>query len=143
MAGSPQCDPQREEVYRWERKFRSLWYDHGMTFKEARELLRKMCARYDTEPPVLKSVKEAPWTAIAEGDERIVVNRDRAKPTAVLVAHEAAHIIQHGHGDPGPDHGPLWLGIYIDLLDHFNILPRCMTEPSLRKAKLKFRRRTL
>ena len=59
--------------------------------------------------------------------------------TALLLAHEFAHNVCFANGVSGPDHGPIWLGVYIDLLDWFKILPRCMTEPSARKAGLKFK----
>lgn len=143
MARSPKCDPQREEVYGWEKKFGTLWYMHGMTYKDARMLLGLMCKRYGVPPPRFKSVEDAPYTAAAHGDVLIEVNRSKAKPTALLVAHEAAHVICHASGIFKPDHGPEWLGIYIDLLDHYRILPRCMTEPSARKAGLKFKRKPL
>ena len=140
MARSPKSDPQREEVYRWEKKCGTLWYLHGMKMGEARSLLRLMCKRYLVPTPRFKTVEDAPYTAAAHGDVLVEVNRQRAKPTALLVAHEAAHIICHNLAVDEPDHGPTWLGVYIDLLDHFKILPRCMTEPSARKAKLKFKR---
>lgn len=140
---SPKSDPQREEVYAWEKKCGALWYLHGMSYKDAAHLLARMCKRYGVPAPRLKSVEDVPYTAAAWGDLLVEVNRKRARPTALLMAHEAAHVICHANGEFGPDHGPVWLGLYIDLLDHFKILPRCMTEPSARKAGLKFKKEPL
>lgn len=139
MRPSPKKDPQREEVYAWERKLRCMWYDHGMPMANARNLAGRMCRHYKVPAPKLKFVDEAPWTAAAWGDVLVEVNKSRAKPTALLLAHEVAHVIAHSYGIEEPDHGPIWLGIYMQLLDKFKILPRCMTEPSARTAGLKFK----
>lgn len=137
---SPKSDPQREEVYRWERKTDSLWRLHGMPFGLARKLLATMCKRYGVPAPAFKSVEGGPFMGVAWGDSLVEVNRKACRPTGLLIAHEAAHIICHSNGVDEAPHGPTWLGVYIDLLDHFKILPRCMTEPSARKARLKFKR---
>lgn len=140
MARSPKYDPQREEVYRWEKKCAGIWYTHKMTNADAKLFIKAMCERYGVPPPRFKSVEDAPWAAAAHGDVLIEFNRSKIKPTGLMVAHESAHIIHHACGYDDAPHGPRWLGIYIDLLDYFQLIPRCMTEPSARKAGLKFKR---
>jgi hypothetical protein len=140
MRPSPKKDPQRSEVYAWERKLWSIWKNHGMRMEDARSLVAKMCRYYRIPAPALKMTEDATWMGAAWGDSLIEVNKRVAKPTGLMLAHEVAHVIQHAYGLKEANHGPLWLGIYMELLDKFMILPRCMTEPSARRARLKFKR---
>jgi hypothetical protein len=139
---SPASDPQRNEVYAWERKFDQLFLDHAMPYRKAHKLAAAMAAAYGVRKPRLswRRARKERWIAAAWGDEMVEVNTTKADFTAALVAHEMAHVITHAYGILEPDHGPTWMGVYLWLLDHFKVVPKCASEPSARKAGLKFKR---
>ena len=142
MAGkSPKCDPQREEVYRWERNFSNLFYEHKMRPRAMHRMARAMAESYGVRKPRMLSLRlgRGSHTGAADGADSIEVNTDKAEFTSILVAHEMAHVITHAYGIIEPDHGPTWFGVYIWLMDKFNIVPADATMPSARKAGLKFK----
>lgn len=146
MAGygrSPKKDPQRSEVYRWEDSFRHLFYAHGLRARQAHALERQITGYYGIPRPRLRAARwgKSGYTAAAYDTPTplIVVNEDRAQFTGPLLAHELGHLIVPAYGHEEPDHGPLWLGVYLHVLDAWQILPATMTVPSARSAGLKFR----
>jgi hypothetical protein len=145
VARSPKKDPQREEVYRWERNFRTQFLCHEMPLKAARQLIRDVCKEYKIKPPKLLRSRLGPkaYTGAAWEAEVIEVNSSQAEFTAILLAHEVAHVICSAEGYEEPDHGPVWLGLYLYLLDRYRIVPLCATVPSAKAAGLKFRDPTM
>jgi len=143
MARSPKSDPQREEVYRWEKGFSQMFYGHGFLPKEAHRLERAISRYYDIPRPRLRAVRWGKGSflgaAYSEPRPLIVVNEDLGAFTAPLLAHEISHIITDLYGVDEPDHGERWLGTYLHVLDRYAILPVSMTAPSAKKAGLRFR----
>lgn len=149
MARSPKSDPQREEVYRWEKGFSQMFYGHGFLPKEAHRLERAISRYYDIPRPRLRAVRwgkrgflGAAYSEHPTGANRqplIVVNEDLGAFTAPLLAHEISHIITDLYGIDEPDHGERWLGAYLHVLDRYAILPLSMTVPSAKAAGLRFR----
>lgn len=139
---SPKSDPQREEVYRWERNFSNLFYEHKMRRRALHALSRAMAKAYGIPKPRMLRLKlgKTGYTGAAWEDHTVEVNTDRAEFTSMLVAHEMAHVICYAYAVMEPDHGPTWLGVYLWLLDKFNIIPADASVPSARKAGLKFRK---
>lgn len=138
---SPPEDPQRNEVYRWENtRFGCLFFWHSMPLAKAQKLADRMAKEYGVKTVPLRYVTRSrnSWTA-AQFPDRIEINKTRARWTAPLVAHEMAHHIHDELGYGGPDHGPLWLGLYIRLMDHYKIMPGEGMAYSARKAGLKLR----
>jgi len=142
MARSPQSDPQREEAYRWERKFYGTLFNHEMKPRALHKMARHMAESYGVRKPrllVKRIGREGRIMAMADGQDSIEVNHDMAFFTAHLVAHEMAHVVCHAYGVMEPPHGPTWLGVYLWLMDKYKILPLCASMPSARKAGLKFK----
>ena len=141
MPRSPKSDPQREEVYRWEKGFRQQFFDHTMKTRAAQRLVREIAEHFGVKRPRLFRTRlgKQGYTGAALEAEFIEVNTDRAEFTAILLAHEMAHVICAFEGLDEPDHGPVWLGTYLYLLDRFKIVPLCATVPSAKAAGLKFR----
>ena len=141
MRPSPKSDPQRNEVYRWERNFSNLFYEHRMRPRAMHRLVRAMADAYGVRKPKMLSLHlgKKGHTGAATGDETIEVNTDTAGFTSILLAHEMAHIVTHSYAILEPPHGPTWLGVYLWLMDKFNICPADATVPSARKAGLRFK----
>lgn len=141
MPRSPKCDPQREEVYRWERGFKQQFCDHSMPIRSAQRIVREMAKHFGVKRPRLfrSRLGKRGYTGAAWGADIIEVNVDLAEFTAILLAHEMAHVICAHEGLDEPDHGPVWLGTYLYLLDRFKIVPLSATVPSASAAGLKFR----
>ena len=143
MAKSPKSDPQREEVYRWEKGFSQLFYDHGFLPREAHRLERQISRYYDIPRPKLRYARwgKKGFFGAAYGGPRpmIVVNTDLGTFTAPLLAHEISHLITEFYNIDEPDHGERWMGTYLHVLDKFSILPLSMTVPSARASGLRFR----
>jgi hypothetical protein len=53
-----------------------------------------------------------------------------------VVLHEAAHVITHTLSPRSQDHGPTWLGVYLDLMVGF--FPASAIYPSARTNKLRW-----
>jgi hypothetical protein len=140
MRKSPKFDPQRNEVYRWEKNFSQILYGHSMTSRSAHALARAMARYYGVEKPRLESVKlgKAGNTAAADGQEAIEINTDLAQWTGPVIAHEMAHIICHAYAVLEPPHGPTWLAVYLHLMDKFDIMPADGLCASAKNAGLKF-----
>jgi hypothetical protein len=139
MRKSPKFDPQRNEVYRWEKNFSQLFYDHAMTKRSAHALALAMANYYKIKKPRLDSIKVGrAYTAAADGQDSIEVNTDMAQWTGPVIAHEMAHVICHAYGADEPPHGPKWLAVYLHLMDKFNIMPADGLCASAKNAELKF-----
>lgn len=139
---SPKSDPQREQVYRWERKFYGTIFQHEIKPRALHKLVRDMAACYGIKKPtILKSRlgTKGMLMAQADGADSIELNESVLAYTGHLIAHEMAHVVCHAHGVEGPQHGPTFMGVYLWLLDKFNIVPACASLPSARKAGLKFK----
>jgi hypothetical protein len=141
VARSPKKDPQRNEVYRWEEKFAHLFYQHGMSSRDVGRLVRSVATYYGISKPKLlrfRGGSTAP-TAYAWDHGVIELNTSLAEFTGPLLAHELAHVICAAYGYEEPDHGPIWFGTYLHLLDRYKMIPKDASVPSARKARLKFR----
>lgn len=64
----------------------------------------------------------------------------RGGRNAATALHEAAHQIAFAlYGESIQDHGPTWLGIYLDLLVRARVAPRVALEATLRSHGLTWR----
>lgn len=128
-------------MYLWEnRNFETLFINHKLTLRTARQFVKMVCRYYCVRPITLKSVWLGPksWTA-QQLPNRLEVNMDRAIGWNLpLLAHELAHhILDKKLGPDHEAHGALWFGVYLHILDKYRILGADATLPSTRRYGLR------
>lgn len=136
MPKSPASDPQREEVYRWEFKYRkTMWGDYGMV--RLHKLKRLVCKEYGVKAPKLQTLDHPKFSGECDYDNG-VVRMDPVNRTARVLLHELAHWTVDALSIRGPAHGPIWLGLYMRLMDRHHVLPLDASIPSASAAGLVF-----
>ena len=129
-------------VYHWEELFAGNLYNTMIRLKTARALLRLMAREYGVPIPRLRRYRfpdESNAVARASAyPAAIEFNARTNSITAMLLAHEMAHIIcmYYGFEDDSMDHGRIWLGVYARLLNDYAIMPYSATVASLDKYDL-------
>lgn len=82
-------------------------------------------------------IKGKPYSIYNEDNQSLRMLPEHLNPATVL--HEVAHhimLVRYGTGYP--DHGPAWLGVFVDLLVAFKVAPEEAILASLRARGLKF-----
>lgn len=103
-------------------------------------MARAISRHYRIKPPSVIHRREGKrgWTA-GTYDKYMSVNVDRAGWTPMLLCHEMAHWVVAELDYAVPNHGPLWMGIYLYLLGKYRVLPIHASVYSARKFGIKFR----
>lgn len=139
MKKSPKYDPQREEVYRWERKFGATTYGDCGT-RNFYALRNRVCEKWKVPKPVMGRLQsdEHRYAAVCDPNTKSL----RFNPgycTASILLHELAHWVLDRYGFKGSaHHNFLWLGVYLRMMHDHKVLPLDASVPSARKAGLKF-----
>jgi hypothetical protein len=141
---SDPADPQKEAVYAWEDEWRA-WNLDTLTLAECRITVRAACRRYGLPPPPVSQHK-----GVSEYDcltNRITLQsrnyRGRGGKNPAQVLHEVAHyVVFRRHGWRPADHGPTFVGVYLDLLEAAEIAPRSALHASARAFGIKWREAT-
>ena len=141
---APDIDPHRDAVYRWEDSWAD-WNRNTGTAKACRTLIRKACEHYRVPAPTVVVHPQRTFSWSIPRLSRISIqggrHRERGGRNAATALHEAAHhIAYHLHGERIQDHGPTFLGIYLDLLARTKVAPRIALETTARKHGLRWRR---
>jgi hypothetical protein len=147
VARSPQSDFQQYEVYAWEDSF-TKWAGNRATEQELRKALVRAARLYRVPVPELRfyrrdgNAKYKIASSLYEPDLHRIYIRPRHRRLNVLL-HEAAHAIVDWLLGPysRAAHGKAWLGVYLELLAHFKVMPRAVLEYSAKLAGLKWSRR--
>jgi hypothetical protein len=128
-------------VYFWENhNFIALFDKSRMPIRDARAMARKMASMFKCPPP-----KVVTWRGTSKGntaeqlDWGIRVNTDKAHWTPIMLAHEVAHWVCDHKKVKGQDHGPVWMAVYMRIMDKFKILPLVVTVPFARAYGIKFK----
>lgn len=144
---SPHSDFQQCEVYAWEDSF-TVWAGSRATPKELRRALVKAARLYRVPVPELLFYRHNGNARykIASSLYEPEFHRIRLRPRhrrLNVVLHEAAHGITDWLLGPysRAAHGKAWLGVYIELLARFKVMPRAALEFSAKQAGLKWSRR--
>lgn len=124
--GEVEKDPQQKRVYAWERE----WFDwnvNSLSLSQCRQVIHQACELFRVEPPTVRSHKGRYWSWQQE-DLIDLQNSGDSRPgygqmNKAVALHEAAHYIHWRRGGRGQPHGPTWLGIYMFLLENFNVAP--------------------
>jgi len=128
---SPKYDPQRQELYRLEKKgFPGL---HNATWSRStiRSILKSVCQQFELDAPVLVYVNEPKWSGMYERhleSDWCRISLSTATPygrSPMTIVHELAHHVLD-RWDPDSrltPHGPEFVGIYGDLLAITGLVP--------------------
>lgn len=127
-------DPQQQAVYSWE----GLWTDFNrktLNIASCRWLVRRACRAYGVRAPkVFPGALKARWAYYHSEKHHISLNQ--AAQNIPIVLHETAHAIVNQLAPRAQDHGPTFLGVYLDLLREF--VPASALFPSARRAGLRW-----
>lgn len=142
-AASQPDDPHQDDVYQWEESWPE-WNRNLIGIRAARTLIRTACDSYNVPYPIVVSHGNAlSWSMPKSGRISMQGGEHRAKGgmNVATALHETAHhIAWHKHGEKIQDHGPTFLGIYLDLLDKARVAPRVALEASARTFGLTWRK---
>lgn len=139
----PKRDPQQFKVYRWEKDLFD-WAGERATDAELHTVMGRCCRAYRVPVPDIALVTKNKRDGVKldsyympDSHSITIRPRHRDKCTAI---HEAAHAIaDHIFGtENGEWHGPIWFGIYINLLERHRILPRTVLLDHARSFDLKW-----
>lgn len=134
-------DPHKQKVYAWEQSWHA-WNWNTISLAACRKAIRRACTWYKVDPPTVVQHKGRSYSW-PEQNRISMQTGERAKVGGKNMAtamHEAAHHIAHAlHGERIQDHGPVFLAIYIDLLERAQVAPRTALEASARAFGLKWR----
>lgn len=132
-------DPQQRYVYAWE----DTWTDFNrktLSLPECRDTVSKACAKYGVpSPTVFAGPVKAKWAYYHAFKHHISLNQSAMNIATVL--HEAAHAIVWRLAPAAQDHGPTFLGVYLDLLVGY--YPAAALYATARKAGLRWDNRLL
>jgi hypothetical protein len=134
--GAP--DPQKRRLYAWEDGFRSF-DEPSLLTHEVERVVRRCCRRYGVPSPAVRFMPWArrEWSYHEVGGKRELIVFNRQHCNHAIACHEAAHAICHARfGAAAQDHGPEFVGVYLDLLILHSVAPRVALEASLRAKRL-------
>jgi hypothetical protein len=143
VSASKDLDPQRLTVYAFEDSWPG-WNKNHIGINACRKVIYHACDDYKVDRPKVQvhHVRSLSYTVPSES--RISLQgwayEDKGALNVAIALHEAAHHIAHTrHGDRIQDHGPTWLGLYLDLLIKARVAPEVALKASLRSFGLKWR----
>ncbi len=128
-------DRQRRRVYAWEDRFAA---PHGATpipFAGAQGMVDAIWREMGLQWP--PSVEPLPAQArrLQADANRLTLRLPRETPSFVLL-HELAHALSATHEGQSDGHGPVFLGLYVQLLTRYLRLDETMLLASLKEAGL-------
>jgi hypothetical protein len=138
------ADPHKNATYLWEDSWPG-WNRNHITLAECRSLIASSCLVYGVKRPIVVDHPQRSMSWNIPADRRISMqggkHRARGGRNVATALHEAAHQIAFTlYGSSIQDHGPTWLGIYLDLLVRARGAPRIALEATLRAHGLKWSR---
>lgn len=138
-------DPHREAVYDWEDSW-PAWNTNTSGLQACRATIQRACKAYSVKPPKVTShnVRSLSYYAttrlLISLQGRDPAGTDKGGLNIPTACHEAAHhIVWLRYGEKVQDHGPTFLGIYIDLLFRNGVAPLVALEASAKSFGLTWR----
>lgn len=134
-------DPHQNRVYEWEDSWPG-WDRNHVGINACRELIEAACRHYRVKLPKVKvhHVRSISFSIPTKDYISLQgwAHEDRGGLNVPTALHEAAHHIAYAlHGERIQDHGPTWLGIYLDLLVRAKVAPEVALKASLRSFGLR------
>lgn len=148
MQTPPRADRQKDRLYAWEDSWRA-WGRNTHTLAQLRTAIREACAHFGVEAPavVQHNKRSLSWSTTLTGDLtgkdvislQAVGPLDRGGKNMAVAMHEASHhIVVKLHGLRPADHGPIFLGVYLSLLEAAGLAPRSALYASAREHGLRW-----
>ncbi len=132
-------DPQQWPVYKWE----GTWTDFNrktLSLRGCRQIVRRACRLYGVKAPtVFAGPVKGRWAYYHSLKHHISLNS--VAMNIAISLHETAHAIVHTLAPRATDHGPTFLGVYLDLLSGY--YPAAALYGSAKKAGLVWDNRLL
>jgi len=128
MSKSPAYDPQRQEVYRMEKKGLFGLNRTRLTRAEHRHLLSLGCAKFGIKPPRLLYKPGKAWAGLYVSAPVPSITMSTTYVgglSAMTLLHELAHHIVYccDLTDRLAPHGPEFVGVYGDLMECMGFIP--------------------
>ena len=135
-------DPQKARLYDWEDEWDSFGR-HGETRTDLCKLIHKASRLYDIEPPALRFVSKARSPSLTHttfyDPAAHVIQFGYRSCNIPIAMHEQAHAIIAEYHEAAEDHGPEFLGVYLDLLEWANVAPKSALYASARAMGLRWK----
>ncbi len=133
---TPGRDGQRARVYAWEDAHVAPHDPTLVDFAAAQGMVDAIWAdmglRY---PPRVERLPPHSSATLARGSRLVLGLPDRTPSWCLL--HELAHAMSMTHDDQGDGHGPVFMGLYLRLLERYLRLPAAALCPSLDAAGIR------
>jgi hypothetical protein len=134
-------DKQRKRLYGWEDQF-GAFGKRSETRAEIRKLINRASRRYSIDPPAVRFVSKenSPSLTVTTYYDSAahVIQMGYRSCNAAISMHEVAHAVIAEYHETAQDHGPEFLGVYLDLLEWANVAPRSALHASARAKRLRW-----
>lgn len=142
MGKRSEIDPHKETVYGWEDSWPG-WNHNHLSIGQCRALIKIVCHHYKVPCPTVTQHSNGTYAWSAPSFNRISMqggeHMRRGSRNVATVMHEVAHhVAWHIYGESIQDHGPAFLGMFIECLVMAKVAPRVALESSARAHKLKW-----
>ena len=135
-------DPHQDAVYGWEDDWPG-WNHNHLSLGQCRRLIKIVCDHYKVPCPTVTQHGGGSFAWSAPTLNRISMQGGdymrRGSRNVSTVMHEAAHhVAWHLYGEVIQDHGPAFLGVFLDCLVMAKVAPRVALEASARAHGLRW-----
>ncbi len=119
-------DSQVHSVYQMEKSIVGMCVNTHMSLEDLQTVSDHACRKFKVQLAEIVLVN-SPGQPFGWADHKIYLNIAWHGDNLSVLLHELAHWIHDCKDLRGEDHGPLFMRIYIDLLDAYKLMPRaCM-----------------
>jgi hypothetical protein len=136
-------DPNQQKVYQWEDSWPG-WNHNHLSLRQCRALVKAVCDSYEVPCPIVTQHSGNTYAWSAPSLNRISMqggeHMSRGSRNVATVMHEVAHhVAWHLYGERIQDHGPAFLGVFIECLVRAKVAPRIALEATARAANLRWK----
>lgn len=139
--GKPMKDPQKARVYAWEDTFRSFG-ERTLTRAVCIRVIKRCVRKYGVPMPKVlfrSRIESMPLRIASDYDPSVhLITLGYNDCNHAVCCHEAAHAIIDWQELDVEDHGPLFMGVYMDLLVYTAVAPRAALEASAEQAGIRW-----
>jgi len=116
-------DHQRNRVYVWEERFVAPCDSTSIEFTKAQGVVDAIWAEMGLRfPPKVERLPRQARSTVADAT-RLLIRLPKTSPSWCLL-HELAHAMTSTHDGHADGHGPVFMGLYVQLLIRYLRLPR-------------------
>ena len=130
-------DRQQAKFYKWTWQWMD-WNVKQMGFAECKKLILKVCAAWQVPPPrVFKA--DPKLHASYYDDTEHCIGLIPTHHNMAICLHEAAHAVVFHYFPEAEDHGPTFVGVFIELMCQAGVAPKAALTASASAAGLRWR----